>query len=146
MLVVFQLRRLLSVPLVQRAGAPRESPVEMAEVAGVRPTHFHGLAYRRAADRMAPDGAHQAVGRVRHVAVVAAAAGGLRCMVGMRGNVGRDRLMALSARGVPVHAGRHLVRVRPFGQGPRILGRLMHRVAGETAQRPLRRVGVDIAG
>ena len=118
----------------------------MAQVAGVGPPQPRRLRRRRAAHRMAAYRLQQPVARVRHVAVVAPAAGRPGGVAGVGGGVRAQRLVALQARLVAVHARRHLVGVGPLGDGPRVVGGLVHGVAREAAQGAFRGLGVAEAG
>ena len=134
------------VPRLEAVGGPRQGLVEVAQVAGVGPARPRRLGRRRAADGVRAYRLQQPVARVGHVAVVAPAARRLRGVPGVRGRVGAERLVALQARLVAVHARRHLVGVGPRRDAPRVVGRLVHGVAREAAQRALRRVRVPEAG
>ena len=72
----------------------------MTQVAGVGPASVHTLADRGIHDGVAADGLQQAVGRVRHVAVVADAPGRIGGVMTVGRDVGAQRLMALQAGGV----------------------------------------------
>ena len=74
-LFVIQFSRGRRVPLAQMSLCPAEALVQMALVAGIRPAGLHGAGHRRTGDLMAAHRLQQAIRRVRHVAVVAAAAG-----------------------------------------------------------------------
>ena len=86
-----RLRR--AVPPFEDVGGPRERLVEMTQVAGVRSPGRERRRHRRAADLMAADRLQQPVGRVRHVAVVAGAAGRSARWCGMSRSRSRARGM-----------------------------------------------------
>src|SRR3954447_24517542 len=70
LLISRQLNIFLSVPLLQLGGSPIERPIDMAQVAGIRPTDPQIVGNFRAADLVAPNRLQDAVGGVRHVTVV----------------------------------------------------------------------------
>ena len=77
-IVVRQVRLGLTIPILQMRGRPRKGLIQMTKVAGVGSTRFQTLIHRGHIDLMTSNGLHQTVGRMRHVAVVAIAAGGLQ--------------------------------------------------------------------
>ena len=100
----------------------------MAEIARVGPARSEldatdGLLIVMTADRL-----QQAVGRVRHVAVVAGAAARVGSVFRVRGQVRAAAARGTEAGLVAVHPGRQLI-VRPFRDRTRILSRLVQRVA-----------------
>jgi hypothetical protein len=118
--------------------------IEMTQVAGIRPTRGEAGLHRRTADLMASNRFQQAVGRVRHVAVVTGTAAGLGGVVGMRRHTLGDRRMTLKARPVALCLRLQLI-VRPLSVGPFVSGESMHRMTGETGQRVLVVFGVSVA-
>src|SRR5262249_10835723 len=126
---------LASVPLLQAIRAPAEALVEVAEVARVRAAGLERDARVGARDAMAADRLREAVGRVRHVAGHAVAAARARAVVRVRGELlGRaELLVALHARGRPVHAGPELIR-GPAREGARVAFRRVQLVTREAAQ------------
>ncbi len=64
-----------TVPLGQMPCGPAERLIQMAQIAGIWLAGFRTDGNVRAADPMTPHRREEGIGRVRHVAVVAAAAG-----------------------------------------------------------------------
>ena len=124
-----QRQRLVAVALGQLLLRPVERPVEVAEVAGVGHAVADAAPGRRGLDLVIPYRAKQRVGRVRHVAVEAVAAGGIwfvKRVLLDRGGVFRPGV-ALDAGCVAAHVRLELV--------DRVA--VVHRVAAHARHRAL---------
>ena len=79
----------LSIPRFEVLGGPIQGLIEMAEIAGVGPAGLNIVDHTRAADLVTADAFENAVGRMRHVAVVTITARRCRRVAGMRSELGR---------------------------------------------------------
>src|SRR5688500_3342371 len=103
---------------------PAEALVEMALVAGVGPPGLDAGRHRGVGNLVAADGLQQPVGRVRHVAVVAAAPRAVGGVVRVLGYAIAEVAVALQAGPVAEHARRELI----------IRIAVVHRMAGEATE------------
>ena len=123
-----------AVPGGQLSGGPRLRLVEMTQVARGQPPGVEAGLHRRTADLVAANRLQQAVGRERHVTVVAGAPGRIRRVMRVRGDVVLERAVALKTRAVPFGAWLQLI-VGPGVRRASIVRLLVHRVTGQARQR-----------
>src|SRR5207244_11990100 len=127
-IVIRQRDRPKAVPPLEVSHRPAERLVEVTQVAGVWAPGAEHCLHRRAADLMAADGLQQTIRRVRHVTVVADAAGRPSAVVRVGADVSLNLLVALEARLVRLSA-RGAVTGAPGLRRARVVGGLMRRVA-----------------